>query len=89
MDRDFCEGEVGGGSEEDSSSFQTNRIREMNTFELTSLKLVSNNEPSIADDIMLKNVILSNNKEGAEMQGGVLSKTIISPSLGLIQVGLK
>lgn len=62
MERDFCEGEHGGS--EDSSSFHTNRIREMNTFELGNLKLASKNEPIVVEDIMLKNVILSNNKEG-------------------------
>jgi hypothetical protein len=68
MDRDFCEGEP--GSSGDSPSFQTNRIREMNTFELGNLKLVPKNEPSVFEETMLKNVILSNNKEGGEMGAG-------------------
>ena len=71
---------------EDSSSFQTNRIREMNTFELASLKIASNNEPSVIEDMMLKNVMFSNKKEG---DGAILSKTQISPSMGFIQDGLK
>ena len=42
MEQEFCEGELGGS--DDSSSFHTNRIREMNTFELGNLKLASNNK---------------------------------------------
>jgi len=68
MEQDFCEGEHGGS--EDSSSFQTNRIREMNTFELGNFKLASKNEPNVVEDTMLKNVILSNNKEGGELAAG-------------------
>jgi hypothetical protein len=68
MDRDFCEGEHGGS--EDSSSFHTNRIREMNTFELRNFKLASKNEPTVVEDIMLKNIILSNNKEGGDIAAG-------------------
>jgi hypothetical protein len=68
MDREFCEGDHVGS--EDSSSFQTNRIREMNTFELGNLKLTAKNETSVVEDIMLKNVILSNNKEGGELAAG-------------------
>jgi hypothetical protein len=62
MEREFCEGDLGGS--DDSSSFHTNRIREMNTFELGNLKLASKNEPIVVEDTMLKNVIQSNNKEG-------------------------
>lgn len=68
MEQDFCEGELGGS--EDSSSFQTNRIREMNTFELGNFKLASKNEPNVVEDTMLKNAILSNNKEGGELAPG-------------------
>jgi hypothetical protein len=42
----------------------------MNTFELGNLKLVPKNEPSAFEETMLKNVILSNNKEGGEMGAG-------------------
>lgn len=42
----------------------------MNTFELGNFKLASKNEPTVVEDIMLKNIILSNNKEGGDIAVG-------------------
>lgn len=48
------EGEIGSCASEDSSSFKTNRIRELTTFEIAVSKVDFKNDAALADESILK-----------------------------------